>query len=446
MPIRVRLAGLFAFGALLVAFVGGAVFLHLLGADLLRSIDRSLSAASAPVVQTVADTGPGTPDLPDATASGPGGIFTEVVTPQGAVVSSSLTRPLIAGDVLAGARLRRTLTSVGRLRVLATPVRRRGGIWVVIAADSLTPRAQALARVRTGLILAAPVVVVLGTTAAWLLAGGALRPVERMRRSAADIRANDSTGRVPVPRTGDELEALARTLNDLLGRLHAALEVRRRLVADAGHELRGPLAVLRAELELADRPARSRAELLDAVRLAAAETHRLSRLADDLLFLARSDAGALLVSPVDQALRPVLQGAVAARQRQANERNIDLTLEVDPLLHCRVDADRLRHAVDNLLDNALRLTPPGGAIAVVADPADGGVLIEVTDDGPGFPPAFLPHAGEPFRRTDDARSDGAGGSGLGLAIVRAVAQAHGGSATVANHDPKGALVAVRLPS
>jgi len=257
-PIRVRLAGLFAFGALLVAFVGGAVFLHLLGADLLRSIDRSLSAASAPVVQTVADTGPGTPDLPDATASGPGGIFTEVVTPQGAVVSSSLTRPLIAGDVLAGARLRRTLTSVGRLRVLATPVRRPGGIWVVIAADSLTPRAQALARVRTGLILAAPVVVVLGTTAAWLLAGGALRPVERMRRSAADIRANDSTGRVPVPRTGDELEALARTLNDLLGRLHAALEVRRRLVADAGHELRGPLAVLRAELELADRPARSR--------------------------------------------------------------------------------------------------------------------------------------------------------------------------------------------
>ncbi|MGI8695137.1 MAG: sensor histidine kinase [Mycobacteriales bacterium] len=448
MPIRARLAGLFALGALVLVAVGGAIFLHLLGAALQRSTDRSLSAAASPVVQTVADTGPGTPDLPDTAPAVPGEIVTQVLSPRGQIVGSpsrALGNPLLPRDALARARSRRTTLTTGRLRLLAVPVRRTDGTWLVIAADSIAPRAQALARVRTGLTVAAGLVVVLGTVGAWLLAGGALGPVERMRRSASDIQAHDPGGRVAVPGTHDELAALARTFNGLLDRLQAALAAQRRLVADAGHELRGPLAILRTELELADRPGRSHTELVDAVRLAATESDRLSRLADDLLFLARSDEGALLVTAVDQPLRPVLADAMTGRQRQADDGAVRLRLTVGPAVHCPIDADRGRHAVDNLLDNALRLTPPGGTIAVSARRTAAEVVIEVTDDGPGFPAAFLPLAFERFRRPDDARSDTTGGSGLGLAIVQAVALAHGGRATVANRDPTGAVVTLRLP-
>jgi len=449
MPIRARLVGVFALVTLALVVAGGALFVHLLGSALLRATDRSLLNAATPLMQTVAD--PGMPDLPDPSGRAAStGLVTQVVSPSGSMLTTSPGQgdsALLSAATLVRARSHQILQT-GRyagnqLRILAQPVRRPDGVWLVLVGDSLTPRDQALSRVRTGILIAAASVVVFGTAGAWLLSGAALRPVERMRRSVSEISTRDPTGRVTEPRTRDELAALARTFNRLLDRLQTALFQQRRLVADAGHELRGPLAVLRTELELADRPGRSRDELAEAVRLAAAESDRLARLSDDLLFLARSDEGALLISPVDQPLEPLLAAAIAARQRQADTRGITLTLEVDRAVHCPVDADRLRHAVDNLLDNALRFA--AGVVEIRAADKYGSVGIEVGDDGPGFPPEFLPHAFERFRRPDDARADTTGGSGLGLAIVLAIAEAHHGSARIANQRPTGAIAHILLP-
>jgi signal transduction histidine kinase len=148
-------------------------------------------------------------------------------------------------------------------------VRRPEGVWVVMVGSSLEPSLAALARVRAGLVLGGAVLVLLGGLGAWLLAGAALRPVERLWREAAELHHRDPAGRLAVPGTRDEVAALARTFNDLLTRLQATLRQQRRLVADAGHELRSPLAFLRAELELAGRAGRSRAELADAATEAA---------------------------------------------------------------------------------------------------------------------------------------------------------------------------------
>ena len=205
-------------------------------------------------------------------------------------------------------------------------------------------------------------VVLLSAAGAWVLGSAALRAVDRMRGSVEAITAADMTARVKVPPGRDELAALGSTFNALLDRLAFAHARQRRFVADAGHELRGPLAVLRMELELADRPSRRRDELALAVRAAADEVDRLARLADDLLFLARSDDGDLQVRRESVLLEPLLRQATSTRSRSAAEQGVTLEVVAPPGLRIDVDPDRLRHALDNLVANALRVTPSGGCV------------------------------------------------------------------------------------
>jgi two-component system, OmpR family, sensor kinase len=235
-------------------------------------------------------------------------------------------------------------------------------------------------------------------------------------------------------------------MNELLGRISQALERERRLIGDASHELRTPLTVLRTELELANLPGRSRAELAESVRHAAEEADRIARLADDLLLLARSDQGDPVIHPTVQPLAAVLTDAVTAANGRASARGANVDLAVDQNLRIPIDADRLRQAVDNLLDNALRVSPPGGTIGVRAGRHDGVVVVDVIDDGPGFPPELLPHAFERFRRADPTRTRSRGGAGLGLAIVDAIARGHHGHAEAANRPGGGAVVRLVLPS
>jgi two-component system OmpR family sensor kinase len=217
-------------------------------------------------------------------------------------------------------------------------------------------------------------------------------------------------------------------------RLEAALARERTFVADASHELRTPLAILRAELELALRPGRSREELEAAVQSAAEETDRLTRLAQDLLVIARADDGALPLRPAPLQAADVLD-TVAARfpGRALASAPTDLRLNADP--------ERLQQALGNLVDNALR---HGGSVAeLAAERSDGRVELHVRDDGPGFPPEFLDAAFERFTRADPAR--GRGGAGLGLAIVDLIARAHGGAAGARNRPAGGADVWISLP-
>ena len=302
-----------------------------------------------------------------------------------------------------------------------------------------------LSQIARELAIGGVVFVAIAALGAYWLARAALSPVERLRRQVAAVSGRDDESAVEVPGTRDEIAALAGTMNELLGRLQGALARQRAFVADASHELRTPLAVLRGELELAARPGRGRDELAAAVRSAAAEAERLSRLTDDLLLLARNDEDRLSLRLETTDIGKLLARSAGIAASRLAAAGVSCRIEAQDGMLAAVDGDRIRQAVDNLLDNALRFAPRGSAIVLSAT-ADGYDLgIQVRDDGPGFPPGFLPHAFERFRRPDTSRSRDDGGAGLGLAIVRAIAAAHGGTATAANRPGSGAMVSLRFP-
>ena len=277
------------------------------------------------------------------------------------------------------------------------------------------------------------------------LARAALSPVERLRREVASVSARDPAPGLQVPRTRDEIAALATTMNELLGRLQGALARQRALVADASHELRTPFAVLRGELELASRPGRSREELAAAVEHAGEEAARLARITEQLLFLARSDEDRIQPRRERTDIGLLLARSAEHAAARGAAAGVPVTVDAPAGLVAEVDPDRIREAVDNLVDNALRFAPAGTPV-VLAARADGpGLVIEVRDHGPGFPPEFLPHAFERFARPDSGRARTDGGAGLGLAIVSAIAHAHGGRATVRNLPGGGGAVALDLP-
>ena len=228
----------------------------------------------------------------------------------------------------------------------------------------------------------------------------------------------------------------------MLDRLQRALERERSFVANASHELRTPLALLKAELELALRRPRSNAELEEALRSAAAETDRLTRLAEDLLVLARSDQGRLPLRPASISASDVTSRVAArfAQRAEAAGRTIDVN--VAPELNVAADAPQLEQALGNIVDNALR--HGRGTVRLSTVERDGSVEFHVIDQGEGFPADFLPRAFERFTRADEARTRG--GTGLGLAIADVIAKAHGGSAHAANRDGAGADVWLAIPT
>jgi len=295
------------------------------------------------------------------------------------------------------------------------------------------------------LVIGGSIFVIAAGVGSYLLARAALAPVDRMRRQAAALSERDRAARLPVPSTRDEIAALAGTMNDLLGRLHNALARQRAFVADASHELRTPFAIMSAELELAGKPGRSRAELAEAVSGAAEEAARLARITDDLLLLARSDEDQLTVRPESTDMGQLLGRSAAQAAGRAAAAGVTLRLSCPPGLRAMVDPDRIRQAIDNLIDNALRFAPAGSQIDVCAVPDDVGLIITVADAGPGFPPDFLPHAFERFKRPSGGRGRAEGGAGLGLAIVEAIVRAHGGTASAANRPAGGAVLTLELP-
>jgi two-component system OmpR family sensor kinase len=265
-----------------------------------------------------------------------------------------------------------------------------------------------------------------------------------MRLRAEQITDGQLSERLPVPAARDEIGALGNTLNALLQRVEAAVERERRLVSDASHELRTPLTTLRAEVELALRRERDVGELRAALESAAEEAQRMTRLADDLLVLARVDQGGLPLKPEPLAARDLLQAA-AARARAAASiegRTIVARDVADDGGLVLADPDRAAQALDNLVTNALRYGAGTVALAARADPEF--VELHVTDEGRGFPDDIIDRAFERFGRADEARSSGAG-SGLGLAIVEAIAHAHGGHAHARNRPEGGADVWIAFP-
>ena len=326
----------------------------------------------------------------------------------------------------------------GPVRILARP----GDQGIVVAAASLEDRDEALAALVTQLAIGGPVALLLASLAGYALAGATLRPVESMRRRAAEISGTVGGRRLPEPDRDDEIARLARTLNAMLTRIEAGFERERRFVAEASHELRTPLASLKAELELALRRPRSTEELAAAIASAAEETDRLAALAEDLLVLARSDEGELRVEAEPVRARELLVTVAGRFAARADEAGLSLAVEAPSTVSALGDRAQLEQALGNLVDNALRYG--AGTVRLQAEREDGSVALRVSDEGAGFAPDFLPRAFERFSRADGARSRGA--VGLGLAIVDAIARAHGGSALAGNTPQGGAQVTLVLPA
>jgi signal transduction histidine kinase len=319
-------------------------------------------------------------------------------------------------------------------------VKRAGEPLVLVVGATRENRAEALRSLRTELLIAGPVALVLATIVGYLLAGAGLRAVEAMRRRAEQISAERAGERLPVPPTGDELQRLGETLNAMLTRLERALERERQFVAEAGHELRTPLALVRAELDYALHYADSVDELREALRAASQETDRLVQLAADLLLIASSDQGQLALRLERLPARGTLDSVRRRFAWRAEAEGRALTLDVSDELDLVADRVRVEQALGNLLDNALRYG--AGTVTLSAVATDGLVALHVRDRGPGFPPEFLGHAFERFSRAETSHHGP--GAGLGLAICATIAQAHGGRATATNDPEGGANVAIYI--
>jgi signal transduction histidine kinase len=438
LPIRTRLSLVFAALSAVVVGIASAALLIGFRAELRSAVDERLSARFASMASDPRSAG--TVAVADEE-------FAQFVEPDGSLVTSRgpTERLLPAGttDELQALRFFdrdvRTLEELVPVRILAGPV--RGGGVLVVGLD-VEDQAEAVLRLTTLVAIGGPAVLVALAGLGWLLAGSAVRPVERLRAEAAALTAAEPSRRLPVPETGDELQRLAETLNGMLDRIHRALDRERRLVDEASHELRTPLGVVQAELDLALKGPRSREELEDALRSIAQETERLRRLTQDLLVLARSDRGRLPVHRAEVEVTELVEGVAAAFRARASAAGVRIRVSGSDG-RARVDGDRLRQALSNLLDNALRHTGRGGTIDVEAQVEGGRLRVVVTDQGGGFDAAVLDRAFEPFARADDDRA--ADGAGLGLAIVRAVAEAHGGSATARNLEGGGASVSIEVP-
>ena len=358
--------------------------------------------------------------------------------------------PLVSGPVLA--RARRGPVWVQRHRagwdnprlVLAEPVGAGGDVVVVGA--SLDQVIDTAHRVDLVLEIAGPLLVVASAGGAWLLAGSALRPVERLRAQVQEIAVGNPQARIPSPGTRDELAALAGTFNDLLDRLCASLDRQHRFVAAASHELRTPLAVLGAELELVARGTPGAGDPAEVTRRLAGRVAELVHLADGLLTLTQADEGAALLHVEPQPLEPLVAKSLAGYRAVAERGGVTLVLDADPFVVAPVDATRFRQVVENLVDNAVRYSPSGALVEVGLRRVGPTAIVEVRDHGPGLPAEFLPRAFERFSRADPSRSRHQGGAGLGLAIVWTIVAAHGGTVTLANAPGRGAVATVSLPA
>ncbi len=453
LPIRVRVT--LAFAAVMAVVLGGVgLFLYLrLEAQLDESLDTALRSRATEVAALARDeggrlSGAGNDPLVEQDES-----FAELVEADGELIDATpQLRETIVLDRDELARAAQGPIVLDRsdvpgiegegARLLAAPVTIDDDTVIVVVGSSLGDRDEALDGLAKLLAVGGPVALLLASAAGYWLAGRALRPVETMRRRAAEISASEPGARLPVPEAQDELRRLGETLNEMLARLEQALERERRFVDDASHELRTPLALHKTELELALLHAAGEDELREAIASATDEIDRLIALAEQLLVVARNEDGELRVEREPFAVEDALAAISARFAARAGRAGRSLTYSA-PAGSPPLDADRLRveQGLTNLVDNAL--VHGEGAVRLEARANDGLVELHVTDEGPGIPDEFIGRAFERFSRADGARARG--GTGLGLAVVDAIARAHGGSAHARNRPGGGADVWLEVP-
>ena len=429
---------------LAVALAAAALLLRgAVQGSLTREVDGT-ARQGARQVAALADTN----QLPRTVLAGT--LTVQVLRPDGQIVAASPTVdrlvPLLSpARAAAAARSGRAVLLDGRplgipylMRVVAVPA---SGGEIVLSGAAYTQVRDSMRTLTGALLVGTPLLLLLLAGVTWLVVGSTQRPISALRRGAQVITATGVTRELPVPEARDEVRVLAVTLNDMLTRLDAAQQRQRRLVSDTAHELRSPIAGIRAQLEVAlDHPEQQ--DWPQTAQDVLADTLRLASLAEDLLVLARLDE----YQPRATAGKPVDLAALVTEEveRSAGGR-VPVTARTGGPCVVTGDPDGLRRLLRNLIDNALRYAK--SRVEVAAHREDSEAVLTVSDDGPGIPEADRERAFDRFVRLDDARSRDetqAGGAGLGLAIVRAIARTHDGSAYLEDSTP-GLRAVVRIP-
>jgi heavy metal sensor kinase len=336
-------------------------------------------------------------------------------------------------------------------RVAAEPSVIFGKRFLVAAAYPLHGNSETMQAVGTTYAIAIPLLLLIAAVGGYFLASRSLAPVAAMSARAAEISATNLNERLPVGSRRDELSALASVVNSLLERLEQAFAQQRRFMADASHELRTPVAVLRTEADVTlSRPTRTEDEYRESVAVMRDSARRLGRVVDDLFLLARADAGHLPLRRGPVYLEEIIDDAARAVRALAQERGVrvDVTpLEDSPFTG---DADLLGRLMLNLLDNAIKHSPTGGVVTISLSRVAREYWIGIADQGPGIPADARPHIFERFYRVDKVRSREAtietSGAGLGLAIARWIAEAHGGRLELVRSNASGSEFQIALPA
>jgi heavy metal sensor kinase len=456
LPLWLRLTlftGLLTGGTLLLFAL---VFYLALQRNLHNAIDTRLRDRAALLMRTAPMQGGGdsSSDLPlpaPLVEFEAPGIYAELIAPDGTIraVSPNLPSRQLPTDamLIASARAGRpmfTTLTVGadeQLRLLAVPGRDALGS-VLVVAESLEPLDRTLQRTQSLLLGGSALAVTLALAGATLLTRRALAPIGELTRAAARIAGTrEYQTRVPLPPHRDEVGQLAAMFNALIMTVERTVEQQRQFLADTSHELRSPLTVILANLDLLRRGLDAPNRELS-LHEATAEAQRMRRLVNDLLLLARTDA-ARSIDHAPVRLDRLVEETAAIAARQAPDHDVQVFVE-EPMVIIG-DKERLTQLLRNLIENATRHTPPGAYIAVRLRRSDGLAQLSVADTGPGIPAEHLPRIWDRFYRADKMRSRAVGGSGLGLAIVKYVAEAHGGSVEVHSHAETGTTFVITLP-
>ena len=319
-----------------------------------------------------------------------------------------------------------------------------GRPYVLLAAESLHAIKGDLRVVRRVLYLALPLVLLVAGLGGFLLATKSLAPLQWMAEQARNITDKNLHSRLDIGAAHEELRVLSDSFNELLSRLDQSFETMRRFVADASHELRTPLAVIRGEADVALDHDRSSAEYKESLAIIQDEARRLTRLIDDLLNLARADAGHVNLRVEEFYLNDLLAECCRSVQGAAVAKNIGLECQSPGDVAYRGDQELMRRLVLNLLDNAIRYTPHRGKVSARLEASNANLRLQVADTGVGIPPEAASHIFERFYRGDQARSRQNGGFGLGLSIVKWIAESHRGTVELSSQPGAGTTFTVLL--
>jgi len=329
-------------------------------------------------------------------------------------------------------------------RVFTTPVMENKRLAYIVQVASPFAQLHAILRnLSLSLLFLLPLTVILTSLSGVFLVQLTLRPVDEMIETIHQITAENLKLRLTIPGTKDEIESLARTFNQMIARLDEAFTSQRQFMEDISHELKTPLSVLKGELEVTLKRIRSTQEYETALQSSLEEVNHLGQIVENLLTLARFDAKTttLIAKPLDLSL--LIKDTVEAIQVLAIQKNITLQFNSAHTVDIVADKNQLKRLFLNILDNAIKYTPPGGKISVDLRQQKDSAGIEISDTGIGIPESELPHIFDRFYRVDKSRSSA--GFGLGLSIAQSIAMAHGGKIEARPNIPQGTIFTITLP-